>query len=125
MSSENLVEKLAAQLGQTATVKNVYGEPVRVGDKTIIPVAQVAYGCGGGYGQCRKPKQLLNETPVAPDANPAEGAGGGGGMFAKPKGIYEITPTSTRFIPASGAKILATGVLIGFVAYRLFGRKRK
>lgn len=36
MGTENFIEN--------TTIKNVYGEPVRAGDKTIIPVAQIAYG---------------------------------------------------------------------------------
>jgi uncharacterized spore protein YtfJ len=41
MSNENFLEKLATQFSQSASVKNVYGEPVQAGDKTIIPVAQI------------------------------------------------------------------------------------
>ena len=50
MENINFLENLAQRLGQTATVKNVYGDPVVAGDKTIIPVAQIIYGFGGGYG---------------------------------------------------------------------------
>lgn len=39
MENENFIEKLASQFGQNASVKNVYGDPVQVGNKTIIPVA--------------------------------------------------------------------------------------
>lgn len=44
MENANFIENIATRLGQSATVKNVYGEPVVAGDKTIIPVAQVALG---------------------------------------------------------------------------------
>jgi uncharacterized spore protein YtfJ len=35
-----------------------YGDPVVVGDRTVIPIAQVRYGFGGGGGQpkVRKPQ---------------------------------------------------------------------
>ncbi len=126
MGSENFLEKLAAQFGQSASVKNVYGEPIQAGNKTIVPVAQIAYGCGGGYGHG---KNKMNQQKEPADINSdkvGEGAGGGGGMFAKAKGVYEITPTCTRFIPASGNKILITGLVMGFIIRGLlFSRKRK
>jgi len=126
MNNENFIEKLASQLGQSATVKNVYGEPIKAGDKTIVPVAQIAYGCGGGYGHGKRKIDQQKESSDTDHESGGEGAGGGGGMFAKAKGVYEITPTCTRFIPASGAKILATGLVIGFIMRGLlFSRKRK
>lgn len=121
MNNENFVEKLAAQFGQSATVKNIYGEPIHAGDKTIIPVAQIAYGCGGGSGHGKNKMSQQKE----PSATFQGGMGeGGGGMLAKPKGVYEITPKCTRFIPASNTRVLVTGVVIGFLLGRLFLRKR-
>jgi hypothetical protein len=38
MENMNFLENLATRLGQNASVKNVYGEPVIAHDKTIIPV---------------------------------------------------------------------------------------
>ena len=61
MENINFLENLATRLGQTATVKNVYGEPIVAGDKTIIPVAQIMYGFGGGYGQGQKPKKFKKQ----------------------------------------------------------------
>jgi len=65
MENINFLETLAQRLGQTATVKNVYGEPVAAGDKTIIPVAQIIYGFGGGYGYGRKPRKFSNPENVS------------------------------------------------------------
>jgi uncharacterized spore protein YtfJ len=63
-----------------AGAKAVYGEPVSVGGKTVLPVAQIRYGFGsGGKGNGRR--------------------GGGGGLIAKPLGVVEITQSETRFIP--------------------------
>jgi uncharacterized spore protein YtfJ len=124
MANENFIEKLAAQLGQSASVKNVYGEPIQAGDKTIVPVAQIAYGFGGGYGH-GKNKMKQQTEPAETNQGVGEGAGGGGGIMAKPKGVYEITPTSTRFIPASGTKIWVAGLVSGFILRGLlFSRKK-
>lgn len=126
MAEENIIENLATSLGQNASVKNVFGEPVRVGDKTIIPVAKLAYGFGGGFGQGRKKGKSEvvegeneNESPVG------KGAGGGGGFNAVAKGIYEITPTSTRFIPANPARKILTGIMIGYLLKKFFFSHKK
>jgi uncharacterized spore protein YtfJ len=126
MANENFIEKLAAGLSQSASVKNVYGEPIQSGDKTIIPVACISYGLGGGYGQGKKPRKP-SEHETTLERPEGEGAGGGGGMYARAKGIYEITPTSTRFIPVNGGREILLGVVIGFLVKALFfsraGRK--
>jgi uncharacterized spore protein YtfJ len=125
MADENLIENLASSLGQNASVNNVFGEPIRVGDKTIIPVARLAYGFGGGFGQGKKrsnkgetSEENKGEEPVG------KGAGGGGGFNAVAKGVYEITPTCTRFIPANPAKKILMGVAIGYFLKKFFFSKR-
>lgn len=126
MANENFIEKLAAGFNGSASVKNVYGEPVQVGDKTIIPVACIAYGMGGGFGQGPKPGKMgTQEREPGQPAPVGEGAGGGGGMYAKAKGVFEITPKLTRFIPVNGAREILMGVAIGFLIKAFFfSRKR-
>ena len=123
MNDDNFLETLATSLNQSTTAKNVFGEPVRAGDKVIIPVAQVLFGMGGGYGHS-SPK---NKPLLLPDSSgkassdkpetPAEGAGGGGGMYAVARGVFEITPKRTRFIPVYGLKevliVLAASFVLG------------
>ena len=106
MNDDNFLERLAASLNQNASVKNVFGEPIRAGDKVVIPVAQVMLGMGGGHGNSvQQSKKLLSAdtsptvSPEKPET-PTEGAGGGGGMRVVAKGVYESTPRRTRFIPA-------------------------
>jgi uncharacterized spore protein YtfJ len=72
MANENFIEKLASGLGQTASVKNVFGEPIQVGDKKIIPVARITYGFGGGYGERIKTKEAgLQDAISAQQKNPS------------------------------------------------------
>ena len=61
MENNNFLENLAVRLGQNGSVKNVYGEPISTHGKTIIPVAQIAMGLGGGYGQKNR-KQKKADT---------------------------------------------------------------
>jgi uncharacterized spore protein YtfJ len=130
MENINFLENLATRLGQSATVKNVYGEPVVAGDKTIIPVAQIIYGFGGGYGYGQKPKSFSKQEGVVAETadekkKSGEGLGGGGGIIARPKGVYEISKCGTRFIPANNTKLLIAMAIAGFVIRGLMHRKRK
>src|SRR6266852_2734056 len=50
MSSLSLLQSLHENLSSRAQVKSVFGEPIIAGDKTIIPVARIAYAFGGGVG---------------------------------------------------------------------------
>src|ERR1022692_655051 len=84
-----------------AGAKIVYGEPVSVDGKTVLPVATIRYGFGGSSGG-------------------KGNGGGGGGLVAKPLGVVEITQAQTRFIPiVSGRALLIAvnlGVCLGFLA---------
>lgn len=122
MSNENLIEGLSSSLGQAATVRNVFGDPIQAGDKTIIPVAKVAYGFGGGqgHGPGKKGSVELHEATVQ-----QEGAGGGGGLHACAKGVFEITPAGTRFIPAGSWRPLLAGMALGWMMrHFVFPRRR-
>ena len=129
MENSNFIENIATVLGQNASVKNVYGDPIVTDGKTIIPVAQVAFGFGGSFGE-KKKKNLLSGNPESESREnekeiAGEGAGGGGGMYVKAKGVYEITSQQTRFIPVNNNKRLLIAALIGFLIRGWFFRKRK
>ena len=69
MSSPAPFGPIAELLERSLSIRHVYGEPVQHGDKTVIPVAQVAYGFGAGGGRTpRRPgKNELDETPPGTD----------------------------------------------------------
>ena len=128
MENENFIENIATRLGQNATVKNVYGDPIMANGKTIIPVAQISLGFGGGFGKNKKKKQALQNVSQEAMENEkpdgGEGAGGGGGMRAIPKGVYEISDLQTKFIPVSNTKQLFFAALCGFLIHKwVFGRR--
>ena len=50
MDAADLLHKIGETLGSTATVKSVFGEPISAHGKTVVPVAKVASGFGGGFG---------------------------------------------------------------------------
>jgi uncharacterized spore protein YtfJ len=118
------MQEFVESLRSTATVKSVFGEPIQIEGKTVVPIAKVAYGFGGGFGSLPKSGESHGDTK--------EGGGGGGGVKAFPAGALEITPNRTNFVPLHDALhdcgILlagfAAGVLVG-AAFSLRRRKAK
>lgn len=123
MPNNDLVERLSSGLGQSATIGNVFGEPIHVDQKTIIPVAKISYGFGGGYGQGPGKRNRVPTVPENESSQPG-GAGGGGGMYASAKGVFEITPTTTRFVPATSLRHVLAGIAIGFLLKSILSWKR-
>jgi len=118
MIAAELLEKIATALNSAANVKSVFGEPIQAEGRTVVPVAKVAYGfgggAGGGYG---KPGTELSRH--------GEGGGGGGGVRAWPAGALEITATGTRFIPYFDGKTLGLAFAAGLIAGRFLLRRRR
>lgn len=89
-----------------AGAHTVYGDPVVVGSRTVVPVARVVYGFGGGS-----------------DGTPG-GGGGGGGVVATPVGALELTESETRFVPLRPYRRLLAAGFVGVLAGYLLGRRR-
>jgi len=114
MSVPEVFRSLLERLQGTASVKTVYGDPIAAAGKTIIPVAKVGFGFGGGSGAKHQENVPLGK----------EGIGCGGGVGARPIGVVEVTPETTRFIPIGNGKAIAGAVLFGFLLGMLFARRR-
>jgi uncharacterized spore protein YtfJ len=102
----SFVERVAERMGLHASAKAVYAEPVEQDGVTIIPVAKVRWGFGGGSG-----------TKAG-----KRGKGGGGGMHIAPLGYIEIKEGETEFKPIrdpiSLVPIIAVGGFAGWVLLR-------
>jgi uncharacterized spore protein YtfJ len=88
------------------TVKRVFGEPIQNGDVTVIPVARIAHGGGGGMGS-RQPSL---------DKEGESGSGGGFGYTATPAGVFVIKDGEVRWQPAVDVnRIVLGGQIVGIV----------
>jgi len=77
------VERIAELVQLHANAKQVYGDPVENNGTTIIPVARVQWGLGGGrLGR-----------------GAGERRGGGAGVRAMPVGYIELRDGTSRFRP--------------------------
>jgi uncharacterized spore protein YtfJ len=103
MTLEELVDK--ARDG--VTVKRVFGDPIEKDGVTIIPVASVMGGAGGGEGPAGS-----DEGAAAPT-----GRGLGFGLRATPAGVYVVKDGTVSWQPAIDiTRIAMLGQLVAIVA---------
>ena len=94
----------------------VYGNPVTVGDYTIITASEVAAGGGFGFGGGSGPAPV---SSAAATGEPAQakavggGGGGGGGSTARPVALIVIGPAGVEVRPVVDVTKIALAVLTG------------
>ena len=110
VSMPEFLNSIIARIGESATAKSIYGEPITAHGRTIIPVARICCGFGGGTGKDRHTED-------------GKGEGGGGGLMAAPIGVYEITDAGTRFLPLHDKRKLLIAVYLGFCLGAILRRR--
>lgn len=83
------LQKRFADMQNKAGVKAVFGDPVELDGRKVIPVASVQYGFGMGGGT--GPKKEEGEVP--------SGGGGGGGARIEPIAIVEVVDGKLKVQP--------------------------
>lgn len=96
----------------------VYGEPITVDGRTVVPVARVRGVGGAGFGR-----------GSGSDAESGDGWGGGGAVEATPAGFLDITADGVRYEsipdPVTTARALSTGAsALTLLLSALFGARR-
>lgn len=99
----DIAGSLAERVGRRAGVRAVFGDPVECDGVTVIPVARVRWGFGGGGGQ------------GGPADQQGEGSGGGGGVTASPAGYIEIAGGTATYRPI-GFPVSPGTIVAGAVA---------
>ena len=82
----NMLENTIAKIREMVDVNSVVGEPIVVGDTTIIPVSKVSVGFGGGGSDFTK-------------GNDAFGGGAGGGVKVHPICFLVVQNGNVRMMP--------------------------
>lgn len=102
-TNNNPVEHVVDVLADAATVRTAYGTAVDRDGSTVIPVASVRYGFGGGTGR----KASKGE----------EGTGAGGGVQVTPVGYIVMRGGQVKFhrIRLAPAILRGVGLAIGAV----------
>ncbi len=109
---KSFLDRMAERVGSNARAEAVYGSPVERDGVTVIPVAKVRWGFGGGDG-----------TSLGEGAAPAAGgSGGGGGVMISPIGYIEIAEGQSRFRrildPTAMAPIVLAGAMVALLLLR-------
>ena len=95
------VQELLAQARDVMTVERVFGEPIEKNGLTIVPVANVLGGAGGGTG---------------PASSGENAVGGGLGVWATPAGAYVIRDQTVTWQPALNLnRVILGGQLVAIV----------
>ncbi len=92
----NVVEILKGVVGELREIaksETIIGDPVTVGDKTVIPVVKISvgFGAGGGQGEDEKSRSGF-------------GGGGGGGTKIEPAAFIIIDEKGISLLPVSKGK---------------------
>jgi uncharacterized spore protein YtfJ len=93
-----LVERIS-DLAQSFGVNTAYGDPVEIEGKTLIPVAIVGYGFGGGGAKGDSEGAYEPTERAAHLTGNGEGEGAAGGGYAIPIGAYINGEDGLEFQP--------------------------
>jgi|SRR5579884_2264551 len=118
MAIQEFFQSLTDRLHASADVQKVYGAPISAEGRTIIPVARVGYGFGGGSGSATK--KLTESLQPA-----GEGGGGGGGIFVMPVGVFDVSAQGTRFVSLTDKRRTTAAAVAGLALGILLARRKR
>lgn len=132
MSIEHLIQQITQLVEERATVRTVFGDPIKLDKHTIVPVAKVLLAGGGGgggregeKGEGEEPLAAASATNEAAQPRAVERGGGGGGTFSvTPLGFIHERNGEVVFTAIESPSVV-TGLLErlpGALATRLAGR---
>jgi uncharacterized spore protein YtfJ len=82
--SKEILDNILQHVEKLATTKTIMGDPLKIGDKTVIPVMKVCVGFGAGGGEGSTPSKKTDK------ATEGSGGGGGGGLMVSPAAFIVI-----------------------------------
>lgn len=137
MEIMEILNSVIEKLKKFGGVELSFGNPQSLGDLTVIPLARVAYGFGGGSGTAGKKKKkekvhTIDDTSeemieAHHEDKPKQensGMGGGGGMQTSPIGIFVFKGEKVRFYPVLSFKETAiTGAILILMLWKLLRHK--
>lgn len=98
MEPRELLEAIAAQVRGMARTETIVGEPIVLGDVTLLPVTRVMIGFGGGSGGGD-----VDKSEKAPRAA-GSGGGGGGGVRVEPAAFIVLQGGEVSIMAVPGKR---------------------
>jgi uncharacterized spore protein YtfJ len=90
---ENLVKTTLSEIEKVLNTKTVVGEPVAIGQTTIVPLISIGFGFGAGGGSGKGESKQKGE---------GIGGGTGGGAWVRPVALVIITGEDVKVEPIIG-----------------------
>jgi len=98
-NAQEILDTILSRLKDLASSEAVVGQPVQVGEMTILPIVKISFGFGAGSG-------------TGSDESKANakggGSGGGGGGTVTPIGFVVFDGTDAKFVSVAGKGKLDT-----------------
>ena len=88
----DILKGVVGELKEVAKSETVIGEPVTVGDKTVLPIMKISFGFGAGGGQKEN------------DKDGQFGGGGGGGAKIEPAAFIIMDKKGVSLLPVAKGK---------------------
>lgn len=101
------------------SVRQVFGEPIRTGDVTLVPVARVMGGSGYGWGtgDVGMPHRGDGGGESGRHGTGGVGSGGGFGGTVTPLGVYVVRGSDVQWQPAMDmTRVITGGQVVGAIA---------
>lgn len=90
----DIIKGIVGELKEIARTETIVGEPITIGDKTLVPIIRISIGFGAGGGE------------GADDKNRGGfGGGGGGGAKIEPAAFIIIQEDGISLLPAKPGTI--------------------
>lgn len=92
----NIMDMLSAIVGEIKAIaksETVIGEPITLGDKTVVPMVKISVGFGAGGGEGTEQEKRSGF-----------GGGGGGGVMIEPAAFLVIDGDKISLLPAKSQK---------------------
>lgn len=89
-----LLQSIVGELKQIASTESIVGEPITIGERTLVPIIRISigFGAGGGEGSDSQNRGGF-------------GGGGGGGARIEPAAFIVIEPDGISLLPAKPGTI--------------------
>lgn len=123
-------DSLRKTIESSASAETVHATPIERANRTVVPIARVDYGLGGGDvgggGGGGGATDAGGGGGGTDDNDDGAGGGLGGGLSVHPAGAIEVTDEGTRIVTPGEQRrpvaIVLLGIGCGYVVGRLLGK---
>jgi uncharacterized spore protein YtfJ len=103
MEPNELLGAIAAQVRHMARTENIVGDPMTIGDVTLVPITRVMIGFGGGSGGADV-TSAKEEGPRLGTGGGGSGGGGGAGVRVEPAAFIVVQHGEVSILAVPGKR---------------------